>query len=134
MRCRRLTAGGAPGNRYGAAGTLGPSDVERGEVVFKKCYACHSVVPGETGSPDRIGSAWSAAPGERSGFRLSEALETLPAQGYGRWTEATLDTLLAPPGYFASGRRDDFRRLADPEERTAVIAYPARPRAGAGEE
>lgn len=33
---------------HGVAGAQVIRGVDRGEVVFKKCYACHSVVPGES--------------------------------------------------------------------------------------
>jgi cytochrome c2 len=43
-------------------------EVARGEVVFQKCYACHSVVPGETGltGPNLFGVVGAAF---RSGMR-----------------------------------------------------------------
>jgi cytochrome c len=81
-----------------AAGTLGAADVERGEVVFKKCYACHSVVPGETGltGPNLFGMIGRAVASEPD-FGYSDALQALPARGYERWTKATLDAFLAAP-------------------------------------
>ena len=73
----------------GAAGTLATGEAERGEVIFRKCYACHSVMPDETGltGPNLfgvVGRAIASAPD----FEYSDALEALPAQGYGIWTEA----------------------------------------------
>jgi cytochrome c2 len=112
----------------GVAGALVAGDVERGEVIFKKCYACHSVVPGETGltGPNLfgvVGRAVASAPD----FDYSDALEALPAQGYGRWTKATLDAFLTSPEDFAPGTAMALVGLGDPAERTDVIAYLAQP-------
>ena len=108
----------------GAAGMLAAGDVEQGEVVFQKCYACHSVVPGETGltGPNLfgvVGRAVASAPD----FEYSAALERLPARGYRVWTEAALDAYLRSPEGFAPGTAMTFVGLPDPDERAAVIAY-----------
>jgi cytochrome c len=118
-----------------AAGAPGPGAAERGEVVFQKCYACHSVVPGETGltGPNLfgvIGRAVASAPD----FEYSAALEQLPAQGYPLWTEAALDAFLKSPEDFAPGTAMTFVGLADPDERADVMAYLAAARPGRGEE
>jgi cytochrome c len=135
MRLRWLPAGGALIRLCGAAAALAADDVERGEVIFKKCYACHSVVPGETGltGPNLsgvVGRAVASAPD----FEYSRALEALPARGYGIWTRATLDAFLASPEDFAPGTAMTFVGMPDPLERADVIAYLARPRAVAGKE
>jgi cytochrome c len=110
-----------------AAGMLRAGDVEQGEVVFQKCYACHSVLPGETGltGPNLfgvVGRAVASAPD----FAYSAALERLPAQGYRVWTEAALDAYLRSPEDFAPGTAMTFVGLPDPAERADVIAYLAR--------
>ena len=118
-----------------AAGALGTGDAERGEVVFQKCYACHSVVPGETGltGPNLfgvIGRAVASAPD----FEYSAALERLPAQGYLVWTKAALEAFLKSPEDFAPGTAMTFVGLADQGERADVMAYLAAARPGrAGE-
>ena len=110
-----------------AAGALPPGDVARGEVVFQKCYACHSVVPGEvrlTG-PNLfgvVGRAVASAPY----FAYFAALERLPAQGYRVWTEAALDAYLRSPEDLAPGTAMTFVGLPHPGERADVIAYPHR--------
>src|SRR5262245_46908852 len=98
MRSRRLAAGVALIGLCGAAGAPAAGDAERGEVIFKKCYACHSVVPGETGltGPNLsgvVGRAVASAPD----FEYSRALGALPARGYGTWTEATLHAFIRSP-------------------------------------
>ena len=118
-----------------AAGVLEAGDVAQGEVAFQKCYACHSVVPGETGltGPNLfgvVGRAVASAPD----FEYSAALERLPAQGYRVWTEAALDAYLRSPEDFASGTAMSFVGLPDPGERADVIAYLAAARDGRAEE
>jgi cytochrome c2 len=117
------------------AGVLRAGDVELGEVVFQKCYACHSVVPGETGltGPNLfgvVGRAVASAPD----FEYSAALERLPAQGYRIWTEAALDAYLRSPEDFAPGTAMTFVGLPDPNERADVIAYLAAAEDGRAEE
>jgi cytochrome c2 len=135
MRLKWLPAGVAVLTMCDAAGTLAAGDVGRGEVIFKKCYACHSVVPGETGlsGPNLsgvVGRAVASAPE----FDYSDALEALPARGYERWTRATLDAFITSPEDLAPGTTMTFVGMSDPKERTDLIAYLARTGAGSGEE
>jgi len=128
-----LSAGVVLGCVCGTAGKVAAGEVERGEVVFKKCYACHSVVPGETGltGPNLFGVVGRAVATERN-FGYSDALEALPARGYETWTRATLDVFLAAPEDFAPGTAMTFVGLPDPKERADVIGYLAKTRAGSG--
>jgi len=137
MRCRWLPAGVVLVSLCDAEGALAGNDAERGEVIFKKCYACHSVVPGETGltGPNLsgvVGRAVASAPD----FGYSDALEALPARGYGTWTRATLDAFITSPEDFAPGTSMTFVGMPDPKERADLIAYLARtgPGESGGEE
>jgi len=133
MRYGRLAAGVALSSLGGAFGALAAGDVERGEVIFKKCYACHSVVPGEnelTGPnlSGVVGRAVASAPE----FGYSDALEALPARGYRTWTSATLDAFITAPEDLAPGTSNTFVGMSDPKERADLIAYLARTAPGAG--
>jgi cytochrome c len=128
-------AGAALLSLCGAAGTCAAADVERGEVIFKKCYACHSVMPGETGptGPNLfgvVGRAVASAPD----FDYSDALEALPAQGYDTWTRAALDAFLRSPEELVPGTTMTFVGMPDPGERAELIAWLARTSVGSGEE
>ena len=118
-----------------AAGAPCAGDVDQGEIVFQKCYAGHSAVPGAGGlaRPNLSGVVGRSVAGTPD-FEYSAALERLPAQGYRVWTELALDTFLRSPGDFASGTAMTFVGLADPDERADVIAYLAAPRHGGAEE
>jgi cytochrome c len=117
-----------------ATATLG-ADQEPGEVIFQKCYACHSVVPGETGltGPNLYGVVGRAVASALD-FDYSSALEALPARGYERWTRAALDAFIASPEEFAPGTAMTFVGLADSMERADLIAWLALTDASAGEE
>jgi cytochrome c len=113
----------------------GGNDAERGEVIFEKCYACHSVVPREAGltGPNLFGVAGRAV-ASAQGFEYSDALEALPMQGYQRWTEAALDAILMSPEDFAPGTTMTFVGMPDPKERADLVADFVRTGAGSGEE
>lgn len=116
-------------------GVLAADAIERGEVVFQKCYACHSVVPGETGlSGPNLAGVVGRAIASVPGFDYSAALEALPAQGYRVWTEAAIDAFLTSPEDFAPGTAMTFIGLPDAKERADLIAYLAAARDGLGRE
>lgn len=106
------------------AGPAAAGDPERGEVVFQKCYACHSVEPGETGltGPNLRGVVGRPVAAE-PGFAYSPALEALPARGWPVWTPAALDAFLASPEAFAPGTLMTFVGLEDATERADLIAW-----------
>ena len=85
---------------------LAAGAIERGEIVFQKCYACHSVIPGEIGQsgPNLAGVVGRAIAGV-PGFAHSDSFETLPARGYRVWTEAALDAFLTSPEILRPARQ-----------------------------
>lgn len=104
-----------PGNAWG--------DPVRGERVFQRCYACHSVVEGETNlqGPNLRGVIGRRA-GTLPGFEYSDALG---AAGKGRgliWSRETLDAFLADPEAYIAGTAMP-QRLPDPGDRRDVIDY-----------
>ena len=106
------------------AGVAWAGDPERGATVFQKCYACHSVVPGETGltGPNLagvVGRRVASAPG----FEYSPALLALAARGEGVWTEGRLDAFLRDPEEVTPGTAMTFVGLREPAERADVIAF-----------
>ena len=114
---------------HAGAASAAAGDPARGEVVFQKCYACHSVVPGETGlpGPNLAGVVGRRIAGE-SGFAYSPALVALKGQGGEIWTEAALDAFLRDPEAVAPGTAMAFVGLRDAAERADVIAFLKRTR------
>jgi cytochrome c2 len=109
----------AAGHAAQAAG-----DPTRGARVFQKCYACHSLVPGERNlqGPSLVG-LWGRRAGVLPDVEYSEALvEAGRADGL-RWDETTLDAFLADPQRTVPGVRMGFFGIPDPDERADLIAY-----------
>ncbi|HSA83003.1 MAG TPA: c-type cytochrome [Geminicoccaceae bacterium] len=99
-------------------------DPARGEAVFQKCYACHSVVPGETGlsGPNLAGVVGRRVASE-PGFAYSPALVALAEADARVWSEAALEAFLRAPEEVAPGTAMAFVGLRDPGERADVIAF-----------
>lgn len=114
-----LLAGSAVTAWCSAAG----ADPARGERVFQRCFACHSVVAGEDKVP---GPSLRGVIGRRAatqpGFRFSPALIEAGARGL-VWTRATLDAYLADPERFLPGTEMAMPGLCEAVDRRDVIDY-----------
>jgi cytochrome c len=99
---------------------LATADVAKGEAVFKKCAACHTVAQG---GPNGIGpNLWAALGkphGHVAGFSYSDALKSVP----GNWDFEGMDKWLSNPKKYAPGTKMTFAGLGNPEERANLIAY-----------
>jgi len=99
---------------------LATADVAKGEAVFKKCAACHTIAQG---GPNGIGpNLWAALGkphGHVAGFSYSDALKSVP----GNWDFEGMDKWLANPKKYAPGTKMTFAGLGNPEERANLIAY-----------
>lgn len=113
----------------GAGAAAGPSlntllakaDVAKGEKVFAKCMACHTI---NQGGANGIGPNLYATVGEaiatgKAGFAFSDALKKVG----GNWTFDALNKWLTSPRDFAPGTKMSFAGLGNPEDRANVIAY-----------
>jgi cytochrome c len=115
-----LPAGGAV---TGAWLSPARADSGRGERVFQRCVACHSVVAGEDKLP---GPSLRGVIGRRAGvlpgFRFSPALIDAGARGL-VWTRETLGVYLADPGRFVPGTEMGPPGLRRADDRRDVIDY-----------
>jgi cytochrome c len=101
------------------AGKQLTGDTAKGEVVFKKCGACHSIKAGE----NRVGPSMHAVIGRTAG--------TIPGYAYSAanknsgivWTEQKLFTYLEKPTATIPGTKMVFPGLPKAEDRLDVIAY-----------
>lgn len=113
-------AGGGAAAAVPIATLLAAADVAKGEAIFKKCVACHTIA---SGGANGIGPNLWATPGKplasHAGFTYSDALKT---KG-GNWTFEALNEWLANPKKYAPGNKMTFAGLGNPEERAAVILY-----------
>jgi cytochrome c len=115
-------AGGEAGGAAAVpiATLLATADVAKGEAVFKKCAACHTIAQG---GPNGIGpNLWAALGkphGHVAGFSYSDALKSVP----GNWDFEGMDKWLSNPKKYAPGTKMTFAGLGNPEERANLIAY-----------
>jgi cytochrome c len=131
-------AGGGAEAEVPIASLLATADVAKGEEVFKKCSACHTV---NQGGADGIGPNLYAVVGKPHGheasFAFSDAIKKIP----GPWDFDALNAWLTSPRKYAPGTKMTFAGLSNPQDRANIIAYlnaqgsnlplPAAPAAGA---
>jgi cytochrome c2 len=98
------------------------AQARRGEIAYRKCYACHALEPGkqlEGPSLHRIVGRRIAA--ER-GFAYSPALRAL-GRRHMRWDTALLDRYIADPERVAPRTSMNFHGIRDRGERADLIYY-----------
>ena len=100
---------------------LAAADPAKGEALFAKCKACHTI---DAGGANGIGPNLHGVVGEpigagHGGFAFSDALKS---HG-GNWSFENLDAWLASPKKFANGTKMSFAGLSNPEDRANVIVY-----------
>jgi cytochrome c len=99
---------------------LATADIAKGEAAFKKCAACHTIVPGgANGIGPNLWAAMGKAHGHVAGFAYSDALKSVP----GNWDWEGMDKWLANPKKYAPGTKMTFAGLGNPEERANLILY-----------
>jgi cytochrome c len=99
---------------------LATADVAKGEAVFKKCAACHTIAQGgANGIGPNLWAAMGKPHGHVAGFAYSDALKSVP----GNWDWEGMDKWLANPKKYAPGTKMTFAGLGNPEERANLILY-----------
>ncbi len=119
---------------------IATADIAKGEKVFKKCAACHSVdaAKGNGTGPNLANIVGRAMASADIGFGFSSALSDLG----GTWGYEELDGFLRKPKEYVPGTKMAFAGLKKVSDRAALIAYlrantdnaPALPVAEAAEE
>jgi len=103
--------------------SVDPELLADGELVFRKCKACHQL--GER-AKNRAGPVLNgivdAPAGQVDGFKYSRALTAQADEGL-VWTPQTLDAFLTSPRGFIKGTKMGFAGLKSDAEIEAVIAY-----------
>jgi cytochrome c len=96
----------------------------RGRDVFQRCAGCHSLeantkrMPG----PSLYGVIGRRA-GTLAGFDFSDAMIEAGRDRALVWTETTLAEYLDDTDAYVPGTAMGFLRIADPEDKKALIAY-----------
>ncbi|WP_323042764.1 c-type cytochrome [Gemmobacter sp.] len=105
-----------------AADAIG--DATRGQDLFKRqCAACHQIGPE---AKNRVGPRLNGIFGRRAGgledFGYSKSMARMGADGL-TWTLDTLHAYVENPKALVSGTRMNYRGMADPQARGALLAY-----------
>lgn len=96
----------------------------RGERVFQRCFACHSIDPDEKAKLQGpslykiIGRPAAAVPG----FEYSDAMRRKGANGL-VWNAETLDRYIADPENVVPGTNMSVPPLRDEQERADLLVY-----------
>jgi cytochrome c len=99
---------------------LATADIAKGESIFKKCVACHTIAAGgANGIGPNLNGVLGKPLASHAGFAYSEALKS---KG-GSWTFEAMSEWLANPKKYAPGNKMTFAGLGNPEERAAVLLY-----------
>jgi len=95
-------------------------DADKGEQLYARCAACHSLTVDRTG-PRHCGLLGRRA-GAVPGFAYSDAMR----QSGIVWTVAALDRFLANPLQALPGTAMGYGGVSDPKERADLVAFLAR--------
>ncbi len=100
---------------------LAAADPAKGEAVFAKCGACHTINQGGANGigPNLYGTMGEAIGQGKGGFAFSDALKSVG----GNWDFEKMDHWLTSPRKFAAGTKMSFAGLSSPEDRANLIVY-----------
>ncbi|MVZ96446.1 cytochrome c family protein [Sphingorhabdus sp. IMCC26285] len=113
-------ADGEAGPVIPLATLLAAADPAKGEAVFKKCMACHTIASGgANGIGPNLWAALGKPHGHVAGFAYSDALKSVP----GNWDWEGMDKWLANPKKYAPGTKMTFAGLGNPVDRANLIVY-----------
>jgi cytochrome c len=104
------------------AGALAAGNPAKGEKLFKKCAACHSLAPGKKKVGPSLHGVIGRAAGTADGFRYSKAMTAYGQSGV-VWGEDTLNVYLEAPRKVVKGTKMSFPGLKKAQDRADVIAY-----------
>lgn len=100
---------------------LAAADPAKGEAIFAKCKACHTI---NQGGPNGIGPNLYGIMGKPIGKHAAGFAYSGDLAGHGgTWDFASMNAWLTSPKKFASGTKMSFAGLSKPEDRANVIAY-----------
>ena len=113
-------AGAAAAAPIDIAALMATASAEQGEIVAKKCMACHGF---DNGGANKVGPNLYGIVdnpiGKHAGFAYSAAM----ASHGGNWDQQSLAQFINNPKKFVKGTKMSFAGLSKPEDIANVIAY-----------
>ena len=94
-------------------------DVAKGEKLYKRCAACHSLEAGKKKVGPSLAGVFGRTAGTLEGFKYSKAMVASEVV----WDEETIDQYLEKPKTFIPKNKMAFPGFKKPEQRADVIAY-----------
>lgn len=94
-------------------------DAAKGEKVFAKCKACHSLEAGQNKVGPSLAGLIGRKAGSVEGFKYSDAMVNSGIT----WDEEQLSKYLENPKEAVAGNKMSFPGLKKEEDRADVIAY-----------
>ena len=105
-----------------AGAALADGDAVKGEQIYKKCMACHSV----TDTTNKVGPHLVGLVGRNvasvEGFKYSDSMKEFAATG-AVWDEATLSAYLESPKAVVAKTKMAFAGLKKEDERANLVAF-----------
>ena len=96
------------------------ADLARGEKVFKKCAACHSInKDGRNKIGPKLYNIVGRSTGAAVSYKYSKALATYNKN----WTFEELNGFLIKPSSWIKGNKMGFAGLKDDKDRASIILY-----------
>lgn len=115
------SSGARPTRAASVDALLASADPAAGRDTAAACASCHEL----TKHPEQARQGpplWGIAGRSKAGYPGFEYSASLRGLG-GRWSDDDLNSYIADPRGFAPGTRMEFRGIADPQRRAALIAY-----------
>ena len=103
----------------GSQAALAEGDAARGEKIYKKCKACHSLEAGKKKVGPSLAGLFGRTAGTVEGFKYSTAMKDSGIV----WDEETLDGFLTKPKDVVPKTRMAFPGFKKEQDRMDVIAY-----------
>ncbi|OWJ57832.1 c-type cytochrome [Inquilinus limosus] len=100
------------------APALADGDAARGQTLFSRCSACHTVTDQNKLGPHLSGVVGRVA-GTLPGYTFSRAMVAYAKP----WDEPTLDAFLAGPAKAVPGTKMAAPPISNPQDRADLIAY-----------